>query len=74
MILICACEVNGSILGPGLFRHRSVLPFFQCVSHVLYVEPISYYLVQEKQKIEISFKQCCIERLESRNSFLIRKG
>ena len=22
------CEVNGSILGPGLIRHRSVQPFF----------------------------------------------
>ena len=28
MTLICACEVNGSILGPGLIRHRSVHPFF----------------------------------------------
>ena len=34
MTLICACEVNGSIFGPGLIRHRSVQPFFQCVSHV----------------------------------------
>ena len=34
MTLICACKVSGSILGPGLIRHRSVHPFFQCVSHV----------------------------------------
>ena len=34
MTYICACEVNGSILGPGLIRHRSVQPFFQSVSHV----------------------------------------
>ena len=25
---IFACEVNGSILGPGLIRHMSVQPFF----------------------------------------------
>ena len=34
MTLICAFEVNGSILGPGLIRHRFSQPFFQCVSHV----------------------------------------
>ena len=34
MTLIFACEVNGSILGPGLIRYRSVHPFFQCVSRV----------------------------------------
>ena len=34
MTLLCACEVNLSILGPGLIRHRSVELFFQSVSHV----------------------------------------
>ena len=29
MTLICACEVNGSFLGPGLIRQRSVQPFFK---------------------------------------------
>ena len=31
MTLICACEVNGPILGPGLIRHRSVEPYFACL-------------------------------------------
>ena len=31
---IRACKVNGSILGPGLIRHRSVQPFFQSVLHI----------------------------------------
>ena len=40
----------------------------------VWVEPMSFNLDEEKHKVEISFKQCCIERLESRNSFLVRKG
>ena len=28
------CEVNGSILGPGLIQHRSFQPIFQSVSHI----------------------------------------
>ena len=32
-------EVNWSILGPGLIRHRSVQPFFSRFSHVCLVGP-----------------------------------
>ena len=30
-VLLCACEVNGPILGPGLIRHRSIQPFIACL-------------------------------------------
>ena len=36
MTLICACELNGSILDPGLVRHRSVQPFFFFFFFVLF--------------------------------------
>ena len=44
---ICACEVNGSILGPGLIRHRSVQPFFQSVSQV---EGRAYFILSSLRK------------------------
>ena len=36
MTQICACEVNGSILGPVLIRHRSVQPLFsKCFTYLV---------------------------------------